>query len=97
MDLGAMVPSTLSQPPETTVAITLRGEDLIKIMAKDGKVQYLPGNGNVESLKDRPVTALHWLVFIHPQQACISPTYGVKIYGICLNQDLLKSDHLSWS
>ena len=36
---------------------------------------YVPGNNNVDSLKDCPVTALHWLIFIHPQQACTSPTY----------------------
>ena len=35
--LGAMVPITLSQPPETTIAISLFGVDLIRIMAKEGE------------------------------------------------------------
>ena len=35
------------------------------LMRKDGKLQGLPGNGKVESLKNRPVAALHWLVLLH--------------------------------
>ena len=70
-----MVPLTLSQPPETTIAISLFGVELIRIMAKESeRCCNIPGNANVDSLKDSPVTALHWLIFIHPQQACISPT-----------------------
>ena len=65
------MPSTLGQPPETTTTITLFDGDLMTIMAKDGELEGLPGNGNVQSLKDRPVTALHWLVLLHPQQTCI--------------------------
>ena len=30
----------------------------------------LLGDGNVESLEDCPVAAHHWLVLLHPQQAC---------------------------
>ena len=33
INLGAMVPSTLGQPPETTITITLFGGDLMKIIA----------------------------------------------------------------